>query len=99
MCVRTKTSHLIPAEVFHPLSVPQCLWSHIALAFVTGHPLSDGHMVLLTIVDLFSKVAHFVPLSKLPTVAETGEGEAHICLHGIPKDIVSGHFPGLAGLL
>lgn len=56
-------------------------------------------MVLLTIVDLFSKVAHFVPLSKLPTVAETGEGEAHICLHGIPKDIVSGHFPGLAGLL
>uniref|UniRef100_A0A3Q2DRC9 DUF4939 domain-containing protein n=1 Tax=Cyprinodon variegatus TaxID=28743 RepID=A0A3Q2DRC9_CYPVA len=48
-------------------------WSHISLDFVTGLPLSQGKAVILTIVDRFSKAAHFVPLPKLPTAAETAD--------------------------
>lgn len=48
-------------------------WSHMDVDFVTDLPPSDGHRVILTIVDQFSKAAHFVPLPKLPSAAETGD--------------------------
>lgn len=47
-------------------------------------------MVILTVVDHFSKVAHFIPLSKLPSSKETADTLVHqvFRLHGIPTDIV-----------
>lgn len=55
----------------------------------------EGHMVILTIVDCFSRVAHFVPLPKLPSAAETGDllVQHVIRLHSIPIDIVSDQGP------
>ena len=41
--------------------------------FVTGHPKSQGNTVILTIVDRFSKSAHFIPLPKLPSSKETAQ--------------------------
>lgn len=41
--------------------------------FVTGLPPSEGPTVILTIVDCFSKAAHFVSLPKPPSAAQTGE--------------------------
>lgn len=69
---------------FHP-------WSHMDMDFVTDLPPSDGHRVILTIVDQFSKAAHFVPLPKLPSAAETGDLLVRHVFHhnGIPRDIVS----------
>ncbi|TWW75345.1 Retrovirus-related Pol polyprotein from transposon opus [Takifugu flavidus] len=46
-------------------------WSHIAVDFVTGLPPSDGNNAILTVVDHFSKAAHFIPLTKVPFTAET----------------------------
>ncbi|KAI3375592.1 hypothetical protein L3Q82_003912 [Scortum barcoo] len=88
------------------LSVPGRPWSHIALDFVTGLPPSNGKTVILTIVDRFSKAAHFVALAKLPTARETADLLANhvVRLHGIPRDIVSGsgsavHLTGLEVIL
>ncbi|KAI3355553.1 hypothetical protein L3Q82_018388 [Scortum barcoo] len=71
--------------------------SHIALDFVTvtGLPPSNGKTVILTIVDRFSKAAHFVALAKLPTARETADLLANhvVRLHGIPRDIVSDRGP------
>ena len=39
---------------------------------VTGLSPSDGNTAILTVVDLFSKAAHFIPLPKLPSAKETG---------------------------
>lgn len=36
-----------------------------------GLPRSSGHLVILTIVDRFSKADHFVPLPKVPSAFET----------------------------
>lgn len=49
---------------------------------VTGLPPSNGHIegrrdTRITIVDCFSKAAHFVPLSKLLSAAETGDQVVH----------------------
>lgn len=65
VCARGKASHQPPAGLLQPLGIPRWLWSHIAVDFVTGLPPSEGHQVVLTVVDHFFKSAHFIPLPKL----------------------------------
>uniref|UniRef100_A0A673AT68 Gypsy retrotransposon integrase-like protein 1 n=1 Tax=Sphaeramia orbicularis TaxID=375764 RepID=A0A673AT68_9TELE len=95
VCAACKTSNKPPVGQLHPLPVPSRPWSNVSLDFVTGLPLSDGNTTLLTIVDRFSKMAHFVPLPKLPSAKETAEAMLyHVCrLHGFPRDIVSDRGP------
>ncbi len=71
VCARGKTSNRPPEGLLQPLSVPSRPWSHITLDFVTALPPSQGNMVVLTVVDRFSKAAHFIPLPKLPSAKET----------------------------
>lgn len=70
-CAQNKPVNQSAAGLLHPLLTPSCPWSHIAVDFVTGLPPSSGNTVILTIVDRFSKAAHFVALPKLPTALET----------------------------
>lgn len=95
ICARSKTSNQPPAGLLRPLPVPHRPWSHIAVDFVTGLPVSKGNTCIMTIVDRFSKSAHFVPLPKLPTAKETAELMIiHVFkIHGLPIDIVSDRGP------
>ena len=94
-CARSKSSHQTPAGLLQPLPIPSRPWSHIALDFVTGLPPSQVNTTILTIVDRFSKSAHFVALPKLPSALETSQLlSVHVFrLHGIPSDIVSDRGP------
>lgn len=67
----------------------------MALDFVTGLRPSEGNTVILTIVDRFTKMVHYVPLPKLPTALETANLLVkHVFyLHGLPVDIVSDRGP------
>ncbi len=71
------------------------LFSHIALDFITGLPPSTGNLIILTVVDCFSKAAHFIPLPKLPAAKETALTVFdHVFkIHGPPTDIVSNRGP------
>ncbi|KAI3365323.1 hypothetical protein L3Q82_010413, partial [Scortum barcoo] len=89
-----------PPTTLLPVSCSPCLcprrpWSHVSLDFVTGLPPSHGHTAILTVVDRFSKMAHFVPLPKLPSAKETTELMlTHVFrLHGLPVDVVSDRGP------
>ncbi|KAL2078839.1 hypothetical protein ACEWY4_024583 [Coilia grayii] len=95
VCNRNKSSNRPPAGLLQPLPVPSRPWSHISLDFITGLPASDGKTVILTVVDRFSKMAHFIPLAKLPSARETAQAvQLHIFrLHGIPTDVVSDRGP------
>lgn len=73
ICNQNKSSHQAPAGLLHPLPVLHRPWSHISLDFVTGLPPSQGHTTILTVVDWFSQMAHFIPLSKIPSAKETAE--------------------------
>ncbi|XP_023806908.1 uncharacterized protein LOC105356774 isoform X2 [Oryzias latipes] len=94
-CAQVKASTSPLAGLLQPLSVPGRPWSHISLDFVTGLPPSDGKTVILTVVDRFSKMVHFIALPKLPTAKETAEALLnHVFrIHGIPRDIVSDRGP------
>ncbi len=98
VCAQTKSSNSPPAVLLRPLPIPSRPWSHIALDFVTGLPLSAGNMVILTVVDCFSKAAHFIPLPKLPSARETAQVMVdHVFrIHGLPSDIVSDRGPQFA---
>ncbi|KAI2661364.1 Transposon Tf2-8 polyprotein [Labeo rohita] len=95
MCGIGKTSNRPPDGLLQPLPVPSRPWSHIALDFVTALPPSQGNMVVLTVVDRFSKAAHFIPLPKLPSAKETAVTVVdHVFrLHGLPTDVVSDRGP------
>ena len=95
ICAQNKSSRQAPSGLLQPLPIPRRPWSHIALDFITGMPPSDGHTVILTVVDRFSKAAHFIPLTKLPTAKETAQLMIqHVFrLHGLPTDVVSDRGP------
>lgn len=63
--IQNKFSNQVMPGLLHPLLVPTCPWSHISLDFVTGLPTSESNTPVLTVVDRFSKIAHFLPNSHL----------------------------------
>ncbi len=95
VCAVSKTSNRPSAGLLQPLSVPSRPWTHISLDFVTGLPASSGNTVVLTVVDRFSKAAHFIPLPKLPPARETVVAVIdHVFrVHGLPTDVVSDRGP------
>src|SRR5437588_7178951 len=74
-----------------PLDIPKCLWEDISMDFIVGLPESGGQTEIWVIVDRFSKMAHFMPLSTDTPIKEI----ANIFLrevwplHGLPRSIVS----------
>lgn len=94
-CATHKSSHQRPAGLLRPLPVPHRPWSHIAVDFVTGLPVSQGNTFVMTVVDRFSRLTHFVPLAKLPSAKQTAQAmlEHVFRLHGFPNDIVSDRGP------
>ena len=95
VCSRNKTSRRPTCGLLHPLPVPHRPWSDISLDFVTGLPPSKGNTAILTVVDRFSKMVHFIPLPKLPSAKETAEVVLHhvFCLHGFPRNVLSDRGP------
>ena len=63
VCQCNKTEHLHPAGLLQPLPVPEHVWSDIAMDFIEGFPRLGRKYVVLTVVDRFSKMAHFIALS------------------------------------
>jgi transposase InsO family protein len=95
VCQRNKPEQLHPAGLLLPLPVPQGVWTDIAMDFVEALPRVKGKSVILTVVDRFSKYAHFLPLAH-PYSAETVTQAFFtdiVRLHGIPQSIVSDRDP------
>jgi hypothetical protein len=60
--------------------------------FIVGLPRThDGYDSIWVIVDRLTKVAHFIPMRTTYTVAKLAElyMSRIVCLHGVPKKIVS----------
>jgi hypothetical protein len=95
ICQRNKTDHLHPAGLLRPLDVPQSVWSDISMDFVEGFPKVGDKSVVLMVVDRFSKMAHFIPLSHSYTTLTVAQAffEGIVKLHGFPCSIVSDRDP------
>ena len=70
-------------------------WKSISLDFITDLPPSKGFDSILTVVDRFTKMAHFIPCTKAITIQETAELLMREVFrhHGLPDDINSDRGP------
>jgi hypothetical protein len=95
ICQRNKSDHLHPAGLLQPLEVPSPIWSDIALDFIEGFLRVNGKMVTLTVVDRFSKYAHFMPLGHLYTATTVARAffDNIVRLYGMPTSVVSDREP------
>jgi len=94
-CQRHKSEHLQPGGLLQPLEVPSSVWSDVAMDFIEALPKVNGKSVILTVIDRFSKAAHFIALAHPYTtvsVARVFFSEV-VRLHGIPTSIVSDRDP------
>uniref|UniRef100_A0A803TY22 Gypsy retrotransposon integrase-like protein 1 n=1 Tax=Anolis carolinensis TaxID=28377 RepID=A0A803TY22_ANOCA len=91
VCQRSKTRREKPAGLLHPLPTPSRPWEIISADFITDLPPSLGFTTILVVVDLFTKMAHFIPCEGLPTAKETADlFLQHVFrLHGLPKSLVT----------
>ena len=81
--------------MLQPLAIPLGPWKSISLDFITDLSPSKGVDAILTVVDRFTKLAHFLPCMK----AFTSEDTASLVLqeafkhHGLPDDIICDRGP------
>ncbi|KAJ9538877.1 hypothetical protein OSB04_031610 [Centaurea solstitialis] len=95
ICQRFKASTLAPGGLLQPFPIPSTVWEDISLDFITSLPKSKGYGVVLVVVDRLSKYCHFIPLKhplSTSLLAEISIREI-VCLHRIPKSILSDRDP------
>ena len=66
VCQKTKYDRGKQARLLQPLPILNSPWESISMDFIFGLPKSiHGNTGIWTIVDQFSKQAHFIPVKKI----------------------------------
>jgi hypothetical protein len=89
---RVKVEHEKPAGLLQPLPIAEWKWDNIGMDFITGLPRTkSGYDSIRVVVDHLTKVAHFIPVKTTYTSARLAKIYMNriVCLHGVPKSIVS----------
>lgn len=92
VCQRVKAEHQQLAGLLQPLKVPEWKWYEIGMDFITGLPKTQlGYDSIWVIVDHLTKVAHFIPVKITYSGDKLAEFYVNriVCLHGVPRKIVS----------
>ena len=91
-CQRVKASHLKVAGTLQPLPIPSRKWEDISMDFILRLlNTSQRHDSIWVIVDRLTKSAHFILVHTTYTAKKCAEIYLNriICLHGVPKTIIS----------
>ncbi|MCO5588821.1 hypothetical protein L7F22_042781 [Adiantum nelumboides] len=96
VCQKTKFDRGKQPRLLQPLPIPDSPWESISMDFIFGLPKSiHGNTGIWTIVDRFSKQAHFIPIKK--TIKAHQMATLFISqifkYHGLPSSIVSDRDP------
>ena len=78
-CQWNKATRYQKYGLLDPLDISNRPWDDISMDFVVGLPKSIRHTKIWVVVDRFSKMAHFIPLSTDTPIKEV----ANIFLHEI----------------
>ena len=94
-CQRTKADHGATPGLLKPLEIASRPFESLGLDLITGLPVSSGFDAILTVVDRFSKLAHFLPTTKTVTAQGVADLFAREIFrhHGLPVSLVSDRDP------
>jgi hypothetical protein len=96
-CVVCRRAKIQPqmAATLHPTHVPPKPWHAVGLDYLTHLPKSNSFNNVVIVVDLLTRMAHFLPCTETVTVEETAilflQGVYR--LHGLPCVLVSDRDP------
>jgi hypothetical protein len=81
--------------LLQPFPIPLGPWKSISLDFITNLPLSNGFDVIRTVVNRFTKMAHFLPCMETYTSQEMEDLVMRKVFkhYGLPNDIISDRGP------
>jgi transposase InsO family protein len=90
-CQQAKHENCKSPGLLSPLPIPQSSLQDIAMDFIDGLSLSRGYLVILVVIDRFSKYAHFFLLKHPYTASSVATTFLNniVKFHGLPKTIVS----------
>uniref|UniRef100_A0A670K5Z9 Gypsy retrotransposon integrase-like protein 1 n=1 Tax=Podarcis muralis TaxID=64176 RepID=A0A670K5Z9_PODMU len=90
-CQRAKGERAAPAGLLEPLPTPGRPWEVVSIDFMTDLPKSRGKTAVMVVVDLLTKMCHFIACSHAVTAEETAQLFVnHIFrLHGAPSRVSS----------
>jgi hypothetical protein len=94
-CCRVKVVHM-KLGLLQPLSIPGWKWKEIIMDFIVGLPTTEkGFDSIWVIVDRLTKSAHFIPVKTNYHLYHYADiyFQQVVCLHGVPKTIVSDRGP------
>jgi len=91
VCQRNKVMRHKTFGLLEPLEVPMGPWTAISVDLIVGLPKSNGYTKIWVIVDRFSKMTHFIPLSTEEHIKELALTFVKTVwrLYGLPESIVS----------
>jgi len=97
-CQHSRTSRHATFGVLQPLSVPEKPWKNISMDFEVGLPECEGFDAVWVVVDRLSKMRHFITCHTTIDAVQLAKLFLRevVCLHGLPRTIVSDRGPQFA---
>ncbi|KAK9400665.1 hypothetical protein NXF25_011379 [Crotalus adamanteus] len=91
VCAQAKVIPKKPMGLLQSVSDPIRPWQDIGMDFLVELPNVKGYTVIWTVIDLFSKQAHFIPCKGLPSAAQLAKlFVQHVYrIHGAPRRVIS----------
>ena len=91
VCAQNKTPRHQPYGLLQPLPVAERPWASLSMDFIVELPISGGMSCVMVVVDRFTKMAHFIATTSLPTSEVTAQLFVReiFRLHGFPVSLVS----------
>lgn len=90
ICQQCKNDNAASPGLPQPLPIPTTVWSDVSMDFIDGLLVSVGKSVILVVVDMLSKAAHFIALSHWYIALSVAQAylDNVYKLHGCPTSIV-----------
>jgi len=97
-CQRNKNCTEQPAGKLMSNSIPNKAWTHILADFIMKLLLAQEYNSILAVVDCFTKMVHFVPITEKTTAEELARLSRDNVwrLHGLSESIISDRGPQFA---
>jgi hypothetical protein len=95
ICQQAKPERVRYPGLLEPLPIPSAAWQTVTMDFLEGLPPSGSANCVMVVVDMFTRFAHFIPLSHPFTAAKVAAAYLNnvFKLHSMPQVMISDRDP------